>query len=354
LVSVSADPSTEIAIALILATFVLGWLSWRFIETPFRTRQLCASPGSVLLLGMTSSLCLILAGGYIEIGHGFPRRFSSHVVEYAAGGKTSEAATLPLAITSYQDVLHDRLAQIGETSSNSSPSVLIWGDSHAQFAAPAFDAFLKSRHIAGRLAMHAGTPPVLDHYFVFRGVGLCEDSPQYNAAILENAVKHHFRHVVLIARWDSYYQELLSSHRPIKQTAGSAAIDNAFEAGLFSLIQRLREAEITPWLMLPVPTQDVVVPRALARSEMYGRDVNLVGRLATADPSPYTVPFDIEKLRAIGCRILDPIPDFLNPATGRFDVVRDGVVLYRDNNHLSDAGARKVLLPFLQREFNVE
>jgi hypothetical protein len=103
--------------------------------------------------------------------------------------------------------------------------------------------------------------------------------------------------------------------------------------------------------MLSVPHHSVAVPKALARSEMYGRDVSLVGRSTDSDPSPYALPFDLDKVRASGCHVLGPIPEFFNPRSKRYDVVRDDVVLYWDSNHLTEAGAVTILLPFLRREF---
>ena len=351
LLTVEVERSFSTAIGMTAAAFGVAWLSWRFVETPFRERRLCVSRPALFTAALSSGLCVLLAGLLVRYEQGFPARFSPKANAYIALAKNPAIpAWRPPTL---DDVLHDRLQGIGDVESGSPPTVLIWGDSHALFAASAFDSLLRERRVSGTFATHAATPPVLDWYFIYRDGGLCEKSPQYNAALLDYAVRQRLRHVVLIANWRRYL--LSPGSQPIaEQPAGDSLTKNSLEAGLYSLITRLRDAQITPWLMLPVPGHDVSVPRALAWQEMHGGNPNHVGRSATAEPSPYKLRFDLEKVRALGCRILDPIPEFLNAGTGRYDVVRDDEVLYCDDNHLTEAGARKVLLPFLRREFKFE
>ncbi len=347
LLNTQMEISWELNFGLIAASFLMAWISWRIVETPFRKKRVCASRRALFSFALVSGACLVLVGLVVNFNQGFTGRFSPKAVAYADGANHM----MPSFRTGLDDVLHERLRPLGDLDSDHPPTVLVWGDSHALSASAAFDELLKEQHLVGRLATHEHTPPVLDWYFFSPVWGVSQRSPQYNEAILDYAVKHQFRHAVLIASWKAYLTQLPgldSRGQPLDERHPAI---NPFEAGLLSLIQKLRQADITPWLLLTVPTHSMHVPKALARFEMFGRDVSLVGRSAVDDPSPYDVPFDLEKVRAIGCRVLDPIPEFFNSATQRYDVVRDDVVLYWDANHLTKPGALKILLPFLRREF---
>jgi hypothetical protein len=69
----------------------------------------------------------------------------------------------------------------------------------------------------------------------------------------------------------------------------------------------------------------------------------------------HTDQFNINLLRSIqtsGTMVIDPRGAFLD-STGRvYQVVRDGVVLYRDDSHLTTHGALKIISPIFEAQLD--
>ena len=66
-------PSTSISVTLIVSTFILAYLTWKFIEIPFRS-EVTISRKIILLLVIIISLFLISFGIYLNKSYGAPSR----------------------------------------------------------------------------------------------------------------------------------------------------------------------------------------------------------------------------------------------------------------------------------------
>ena len=67
--------STMILLGLSVLSFVLAYISWRWVEKPFRNRH-WLSQKQVLWMALGCSLVLIALGGSLVIGEGFGDRFA--------------------------------------------------------------------------------------------------------------------------------------------------------------------------------------------------------------------------------------------------------------------------------------
>jgi hypothetical protein len=140
--------------------------------------------------------------------------------------------------------------------------------------------------------------------------------------------------VILIARWRYY-----------AGAGGGGGLNDA----LLATVRQLVAAGARPWVMLSVPEHAFDVPRVLSRSFISHTDTAPFHTGAAArdefDGLGRTTIADIE---SAGGLILDPKPRFLD-ATGRQYVFQaGGVVLYRDNHHLTASGAKLMLLPLFR------
>lgn len=310
--------------------FLFAILSWRYVETPFRTRTLGATRKSVFAFAGTG-LVLVLASGLLCIAmKGFPQRFPSEAQKLA---DAKLDMTFINNLTS-EDIRSKKLVPIGTMNSNLQPTVLVWGDSHAMAALPAIDAFLKEKGIAGQAATRSSTVPVLD--WAITAEGLDKSSTVYNDYVFSYIESQKFSDVILTARWDLY-------------TGNDPASSRSFDAHLLATVRRLVAAGSRPWILLDVPTQSFDVPRVLSRS--FGSDLNIDslcakplagGALDMSDPKM------IAEIEAAGGRILDPKPRFLDSKTQHYMVQNQGVVIYRDHDHLTTKGALLMLLPFFR------
>ncbi|HEX8722084.1 MAG TPA: acyltransferase family protein [Pyrinomonadaceae bacterium] len=304
-------------------------LSWKYVETPFRARRLGASRKSVFLFAGTGLVIILSAGLVCVTMQGFPNRLPERAREIA-DAKSDRAFIYTL---SPDDVRAGKLVPIGVRNPALRPALLVWGDSHAMAAMPALDAFLQERGLAGLAATRSGTAPVLNWFMVSRSKGR-QDSVAFNDAVLSYVRSRQIPAVILIARWRYY-----------AGAGGGGGLNDA----LLATVRQLVAAGARPWVMLSVPEHAFDVPRVLSRSFISHTDTAPFHTGAAArdefDGLGRTTIADIE---SAGGLILDPKPRFLD-ATGRQYVFQaGGVVLYRDNHHLTASGAKLMLLPLFR------
>ena len=107
------------------------------------------------------------------------------------------------------------------------------------------------------------------------------------------------------------------------------------------------------YILKDVPQASFDVPRCAIQTSLRHGDL---GKLAIS-PEKYAADNQhcesiLNHLAQMGATILDTPKYFLN-VDGRYDVVRNGKLLYHDSNHLTEAGA-KLLTPMFEPLFNAK
>ena len=238
-----------------------------------------------------------------------------------------------------EDVRNDHLVSIGLTDSKSPVSVIIWGDSHAMAAMPAFDTFLKEKRIAGRAATHSSTPPILDWLNPFKG-GYA-DSISFNNSVFSFISSRKIPIVILVANWSGYLD-------------GSRDQRKSFNSSLVETVRRLVATGSQVWILLDVPAQTFDVPRVLSRSVISGANIEpLYARPTAGDEFDRLDLNTISQIKDMGARFIDPKPRFLDSTGQHYIVQYDGTVLFRDGHHLTTKGAKLILLPLLRSTITI-
>jgi peptidoglycan/LPS O-acetylase OafA/YrhL len=324
-------------IAMIAFGFVLAILSWRFVEAPFRRRILCATSKSVFGFAVTALTISFAFGTAIFSLRGLPQRLP-------------EALQTSLSANSDDDVFYGKEVNIDDIGRGSLPligsrnlsqpvTIVVWGDSHAMAAMPAFDAVLKIRGLSGRAITHAGVIPVLRVYHEDPRWGLGKDSLRFNEQVVSYIEKQGIPNVVLVACW-SYYENPL----------GGLSLHSA----LLDTVKRLVSIGSQPWIFLQVPFHHADVNRILLRRRTTLPALNQSRYCDKPGPWNGIDGVDqafLDQLTKAGARIIDPRPAFLNESQDLYQIVKDDVILYRDNNHLTKLGAEKVLISVLEKSF---
>ena len=321
-------------VGLVLLSLVFGVLSWRFVETPFRKGFIIGSRKKAFTGAVVCTLIILWVGFGISKHNGLRGRWSNFVLQ-AADAKHDYGYVHEL---DSKDVTAERVFNFGVKQSKAEALILVWGDSFAMAAMPAFESHSMENNCRGIQITHSATAPILGSYLKEK-MGLAERSLSFNEAVLEYISTQEIDHVVLIAKWDSYYGERMEG-RDSKE-------------GLLHTVMKINETGAKPWIMLRPPKQPIDVPRVLARSRMQGWKYEHL--LAT--PTKYTGLFDedsayIDKLEAMGAGIINPRPSFLSEDRQHYVVEKDGVILYRDRGHLTKAGALLMIKPLLEAKFS--
>ena len=140
--------------AIVIASFVLAALSWRYIEQPFRGKR-SAIPRRPLLASAATAMGLAVAFGVATASTGWPTRFSPEIVAVYSDARS---------------VADDRMLATCKTQRGKDcvlgapvpPNYAVWGDSHAAVLAPAIASMAERHGKSVQLHLHTGCPPVID------------------------------------------------------------------------------------------------------------------------------------------------------------------------------------------------
>ncbi|MCA9175279.1 MAG: acyltransferase [Planctomycetales bacterium] len=326
------------------AMLALGYLSWQYIETPFRQRQV---PRSAALQFAYGCGLLVLGLSLTSIvTRGLPQRWGPEVVQMLENSRHSIRA---FRTGAPEQARHDELPRIGDPAQT--PTVLFWGDSHAGAIGHACDEFARRHGIAGYVACRGGTIPLLDTY---RPKNQRKVVP-WNAAVLDFVRRQRIQHVVLVCRWagnitptDTGLNESLIMDDKVEELNPHAARETLLR-GLQRTVAALEQEGARVWIMKQIPQQEanpfrslikqirdgVPTPTGVSRSEHLARQQPVTDVFATL-PS---------------VRFLDPA-DYVFDASGKSRLGTAKHCFYADYHHLSQPGARELLAPMLDDFFN--
>jgi hypothetical protein len=342
------EPSAFDSAGLILLTLLLGYLSWKFVETPFRERRLLAGRRQILLASACGVLVLGLAGQTLRWTGGLPWRLSDQALQYA---KAREWRPELMACLADDKTPDDKLfCRYG--AQNRLPPALVWGDSHATALIPVFDEGAKAHGVNVILASSAGCLPV---------DGLEHDArcARFNRRVEQALMPQAVGDVVLVAHWSLYLYgdakgDLGHVLRDSHGRYDRANAEQQLTDGLQATVRQLRGGGHRVWLVKEVPLQPFSPPYRLSRLAMMNRPTDDVG-LAVAEH--FKRQAFISQLFAqiatanTGVTVVDPAP-LLCDDEGLCRTELDGHSMYVDDNHLSEVGARfiaPVLEPLFER-----
>lgn len=302
-------------VAVIAASFVLAWASWRFVERPFRNAQrfdrrrvFILSAGGMGAIG-AASLAMLPLGGW-------PARFPAQVTQMA------DAA---------HDVSPKRGACIIDSAGGDNPAcilgapvratAMLWGDSHGVELTWALGERLARSGSSITQRTRASCPPVIG-YTVANDPGCA----QSNASTLRHLLASpQISQVYLVAFWAS----------PAYDQPGMATL-------IDQTIAQLRAGGKQVVLIGPVPPQDFDVPRHLAHAAARG-ELNKAEGASLAQYRAQTRWLTAHYIRWAkqGVAIIDPLDALRDGDRSRLTV--GGHPAYFDAHHLSLSGARAVI-----------
>jgi lysophospholipase L1-like esterase len=316
-------PDWRLRVGLLVLSTILATLSWKFVETPFRKRLLCPRRPQLFAAASLAVLLLLVLGGGVYLKHGMPFRLPAQALAYQ-----NPNFNTPFFTNTY---LSGKYAELGAQSTNQPIQILLWGDSHAMAVAPALDELCRTFSVRGVQATHSGTAPLWGRFHLaHKEAGL--PAPDFGRPIVDFVAKNHVRAVIMAASWSYYHPSEVVGTR------------------LAATAQALRTSGARVYVLKDVPDTGFDVPRfATLTALRHGSlaELSISPEKYAADNHNYEPIFD--HLSQMGVTILDTPEYFLN-ADGRYDVARNGKLLYSDNAHLTADGA-KLLTPMFEPLF---
>lgn len=250
------EPLTPYIPVLLLASLVLGSLSYHFIEQPFR-RGVLVTRRFVFSTSAACSAVVALASAIGLMQGGFDARFAPAVV------KIDQTRSPQIPFVNCSDKPIDSACIFGP--SEGKPTMLLWGDSHLLAWAPALNEIMVSQETRAVFANSSACPPILGVDNAVKAI-----CPAQNLATKNYLLAHpEIKTVVMSAYWSTYFRE----GGPLTAQAGNPPAKgiDASKNALVSTIQWLRDNGRQVVLIGPVPVYEKSVPLALALEKATGR-----------------------------------------------------------------------------------
>lgn len=343
--TIHLDPA--VAVGAIVPIFLFAYLSWRFVEKPFRDRQTMAVDRMLALLGAGTVVALAIAGVSI-LKAGFP-------------GRLPESSQIALAAA--QDIDHLRIPCAGMRdrsqcrfgNPDAPITYVVVGDSHAAAIRPAIEVSRIMEDEAGTLYWK-GACPLLD------GAELVNHPERAGCADFRSSVWKEIdanpilRTVILAGRWPfqmtGWLPESGGSNRTWlvdDETVSPSIKENGavLHRSLTRTLDRLSSMGLEVIIIGSTPEPGFDVPHTVAMAQYAGIEVPrgvprwmVEARAGAAD----TLLTEIVEDRA-DVRLFSFWKAFCDDEW--CDIERAGVPIYQDDDHLSKRGAIEVAAPAL-------
>ena len=254
-------PSPITMLGLSLLSLLVAWVSWRWVEQPFRDRRAFTRP-QVFRYGALASVLFVALGTAGFLNNGFSQRFNVDPQLMSAFNDPQ--------IRDACDVNYDGkgwgidFCFFGAPQQQGRPDVAVFGDSHSEALLPAFDEAGKK---LGKSIAHigiGGCPPLLGVDVVVGNYepGVCERLAKREY----DYVKHNqIKKVVLVSRWTlytdgDYDQQRMSGYflvAPDSHERSREASRAVFRTALNATIDAYRALGAEVYIVAQVPQQRI-------------------------------------------------------------------------------------------------
>jgi peptidoglycan/LPS O-acetylase OafA/YrhL len=332
---------------LLISSFFLSFLSWRFIEQPFRHLQKNISYKSVFKVAFVVSSLFLILGLTIYKMNGFPSRFPENKILMEAQKD------------SLQDFISKRdrviLAQLDTESAypilgkkSVIPQIAVWGDSHARALVGGLDNIAKTKN-SSFFMMSISSRIALQYICTTNHTDTL--TPYISKKILEFIIIHpEIKTVLLVGRWFRYlgYDNPFDTHITLSSSNKNWSKYDGnnfwlFENGLRETVYALHAAKRKIVLVTDVPDLYNYPNNLVMRRKFTGEKLNdLTPRRLLYESNNKEVFKLFNQLKKEG--LVDEIlPLHLQFFEGEKTIMEESNhLLYRDDDHLSYWGSMKV------------
>ncbi|MFQ3191548.1 MAG: peptidoglycan/LPS O-acetylase OafA/YrhL [Paraglaciecola sp.] len=333
-------------VLLLLVTTLLAYLTWFFVETPFRKRAIGGNRRAILLFGSSSILLSSFVGAAFAITDGFPQRFSEKTkILYSAANDAPKFRNCSFEnINSYARL---RKCEFGAKTSKKE-RVVVWGDSHGEALLPAIDKSAKENGVNGFYFGRGGCLPLLDVHQIRQEYRGCVEEGEKVLDFMKNHPE--ISTVILVARWAQYSTGVRYKGAPGHDTyiKDSLTIETSFAEnkdvflrGFERTLARLDDMGKDIVLVSQVPETEYDIPAVSARLHIFEREMNLKSLFKDYIQRQEYVNLIMEQLDN-EYPITLVRPELAICDSVECNVFDSGIPIYRDNNHLARFYAEKI------------
>lgn len=340
------EPDQGMMAFLVVATLILAWATWAWVEKPFRRSSdpLVRTRAGVFLASSLVGAAFLGLGVAGQLGQGFPSRYNDLQRKILV-----QSQPISFDCGARKDCV------LGSTSGEFSGTAFI-GDSHMARYGYVLDEELKERGLSAQLVVGAWCAPLL-HWrspVVERCGGA--NGQDFENAFLRLLGDPSVHTIVLAAQWANYTTGYRHGSGAIPydftlDRARNSTVENnpeEFDKALTGTLNAMMAAEKQVIIVGPVPEYDFDVPQAALRLAASAPQVPVNFTIARAS---------YEARNTDVFRALDEAPDgtaFIDPWAMLCDGAtcdpfsNTGFPLYNDGNHLLREGMVDIVAEILR------
>ena len=358
------DPSVTLLLVLSVMSIVLAYLSWRFVEMPFRDKKAIGRKKVFVfaVVGSVAFAAIGLGGHFTNVySLNYPKIIEMH--DYAQKSRESGSCADILRNSS----LVSSACQIGAKDKNA--SFIVFGDSHARSLVSALSDISSSLNVSGLNYSFNSCPPLFFGNHVKKNADskICAE---LRKDFFENLTDSKIPdYVILLQRWT-----LLMEKKRIDNQEGGVEhgedylftnisntlnYQDALEQNYVESVRKILDSGRKVVLVYPVPEMGWNVPDLLMKKYFIDKNIKI------SDASTSQSVFKKRNFRAyqaldsIGLHknLIRIIPEKLfcdNYLAERCVAHVDSIPLYYDDDHLSYMGAKFVVDEIMKKTNNFE
>ena len=342
--------------ALLVVSIALGAMSFRYVEEPFRHTEFGRSirwPGMLIMI-----FCVVAVAEAINWANGIPARLPQALVRIEEQMLTKETDELKRAtgqISCGWNKKTGRITACRYGDMHVAPSVVVWGDSHANKHILAIHEAALRNGLGVELYYQNGCPPLRG--FKRKSGSTTQDCSNAYQQTMDQIAKNAQLHtIMLIAYWPNYLESTKTGEIESRTYFGALPLttreerQKEFVGHMTKDMCALKQLNKRVVVTTPLPYFGVNVPKHMARTYISTGQAD-VPELPRREHMARNALFYEALSKAhtqCGVEILDFLPLFCDDANCYG--ARQNIPLYSDDNHLGKYG-NNLIQPILERYF---
>jgi len=339
--------STTTQFAALGLSFLCGWLSWKYIETPFRRGFQNIKLRRTLTISAACATVLIIASVWIDHSKGLVWRLPAEVYQLIQDNEVPERFR-----SNTEQVKTGDLPLLGSVDNSQQPiDFLVWGDSHAMAIGTLMEDLATEHQLHGRIAARSAIAPLVN---TWRNATR-DAAPIWNDEVLKYIKRYKIKNLILVSRWavgiegnyDGDLATLISDQQTTSKTPSDAR--QVFQRRLHETLQKLSSSVQRVFLIEQVPYQTLNPEHEVVRAALNGEDIPVGVTRETHQQRQLHAHAIMQQVTAKfeNVFLLDPSEYCFDEHNQSIITVSRGV-LYADNDHVSPRGAEVLLRPLLE------
>lgn len=346
----NAEAVSDGAMAMLaLAAVILGWLSWHFIERPFRNKTQVSRP-QVFTGALAGSLILLIIGLAGNLGDGFPSRSLGKAD--IASADTYKIPKHCRRLTSFsKDCLFGAPGsdQPDVPDVPNIPDIIVWGDSYANAILGGLDRTLADANLTAAPAIYFSCPSILG---VTRndaghlGAKFEENCARYTRKAYRRIAASPARTVIMTSAYLSYTTDTNTKGEPLLEPDDSTAKPSRED----DIIDQLKSTVIGltgqgKHVILVLPHPRAIGFEAAVKRQFRGEPASFRLNRRQADDLSTRIRRALAGVPSVD--FVAPTEIFCKSTDCRY--VKNGKFLLADRGHLSRIAARQVSAQIIGR-----